>query len=92
MNDYPQITPNTLGDQAELLRIITRERPIDVSDFNNLQNRFMSGRKVGRIPSGSLDVDASDRVGDFNYTDQYFYLLVDNSGTAEWRRIALASW
>ena len=92
MNDYPSLSPDTPGTIEEILRIIVRERTIDVRDFNNLQNRFMSGRKVGKVPSGSLDVDTSDRVGDFNYTNQYFYLLVDNSGTAEWRRIALASW
>lgn len=92
MNDYPTITPNTEKDRIELLRLIVRERTNDINEFNNLQNRFMAGRKVAKVPTGSLDVADTDRVGDFNYDDQYYYLLVDNAGTAEWRRNALSSW
>lgn len=91
-NDYPNITPDTEENRSELLRIITRERTNDISTINNLKNVFMSGRKVGKVPTGASDVLDSDRVGDFNYDDQYYYILVDNAGTAEWRRTALASW
>ena len=90
MNDYPQLTPEKDEDAKELLRIITRERANDINDFNNLKNRFMSGRKVGRIPTGATDVLDSDRVGDFNFDDQYYYLVsTDGSGNAIWARIAL---
>lgn len=92
MNDYPQITPETFDDIVELLRIITRERTIDINDFNNLKNVFMRGRKVGKIPAGATDIDPSDRVGDFNADDSYFYIVVENGGSAEWRRAALGSW
>lgn len=82
----------TLEDVLRWIRYVNKERPNDVNDFTNLKNIFMSGRKVAKVASGSLDVDPSDRIGDFNYTDQYFYILVNNAGTAEWRRATLASW
>lgn len=91
MNDYPQLTPDNPESVKELLRTITEERLNDVKDFDNLQNRFMSGRKTGKVPTGANDVSDIDRVGDFNYdfTSGYYYLLVDNSGTAVWARMPL---
>lgn len=80
------------NDTDVVLRDICRQRKTDVSDFNNLKNIFMSGRKVAKIPSGAADISSADRVGDFNYTTGYLYICVDNSGTAEWRRVALSSW
>lgn len=70
---------------------ITRLRRQDVAEFNNLPNVFIEGRKVGKIPTGSSDT-TGDRVGDFNYDASYMYICVDNSGTAEWRRVAIGSW
>lgn len=92
MKNYPSIVPDTEKDIKELLRYVVKERTNDVNDFNNLKNVFMSGRKTGKIPVGSSDVTNADRVGDFSFDVSYFYILVDNAGTAEWRRIALASW
>ena len=91
MNDYPNLSPDDEKDAKELLRTITLERAQDIKDFDNLQNRFMSGRKVGRIPTGASDISDTDRVGDFNYdfATGYYYLVVDNSGTAVWARVAL---
>lgn len=91
MKSYPKIKLQTLGDVIEILNDITKERKTDVSEFNNLKNTFISGRKVGKIPTGAADVAATDRVGDFNYDASYLYLCVDNSGAA-WRRVALSSW
>lgn len=91
MNDYPNIVPRTVDDIKDLLRMITRERPNDINDFTNIENRFMRGRKVGKIPTGAADIAATDRVGDFNYdyATGYYYLVVDNAGTAVWSRIPL---
>ena len=90
MNDYPQITPETIEDIKQLLRIITRERTLDVADFSNLKNVFMSGRKVGKVPTGASDVDPTDKVCDMNYDDAYFYVLtLDGLGAAVWGRMPL---
>lgn len=88
---YNFIENATPEDLAAFCREAARLREQDVEQFNNLSNVFMSGRKVGKIPTGSSDVAATDRVGDFNYDVNYLYLCVDNSG-ATWRRITLGSW
>ena len=92
MKSYPSIVRRTLDGIADVVEFIVRERDKDVRDWNNLQNIFVNGRKVGKIPTGSADVDPSDRVGDFNVTTTYAYYLVDNAGTAVWRRVAVGAW
>lgn len=88
---YDLIPNDTVEQLGEFCRSVARIREEDIQDFNNLSNVFMRGRKVGKIPTGSTDVAATDRLGDFNYDASYLYLCVDNSG-ATWRRIALGSW
>lgn len=92
MREYPSLSPNDLKSALELLNYIVKERPRDILDFINLKNIFMSGRKVGKIPTSSLDIANTDRIGDFNYDDQYMYLVVLSGSDAEWRRITLSSW
>lgn len=92
MQPYPQNIDTTIESVTDSLRTIARLRAEDITDRNSFPAIFMKGRKVGKLPSSSSDVVASDRVGDFNYTASYLYILVDNSGTASWRRAALGSW
>lgn len=92
MKNFPNVQPDNDDDIELLLRYILKERQNDVKDFDNLNNNFISGRKVGKIPTGAADVSSSDKVGDFNYDVNYIYIVVNNAGTAQWRRAALASW
>lgn len=87
---YSVAVESTLESLVNFCKDITRLREEDVAEFNNLSNIFISGRKVGKIPSGSSDT-TGDRVGDFNYDASYIYLCVDNGGTAAWRRVAIGS-
>ena len=89
MEPYPQIYDKE--NVLDFCKAIARERGNDITDFTNLPNIFMQGRKVQKVPSASNDVAATDRIGDFNYDASYLYLVVDDSG-AEWRRVALATW
>ncbi len=89
MNDYPTLNLEDPKDVQEVIRTIVEERSTDVKDFDNLQNRFMSGRKSGKLPVGASDVSDTDRVGDFNTDNAYFYIVVNDAGTAKWARIAL---
>jgi hypothetical protein len=91
MKAYP-LFDKTLDGIFKFLDFVVRERKNDVNDFINLKNNFISGRKVGKIPMGAADIDVSDRVGDFNYDTDFIYIVVDNSGTAEWRKVALINW
>lgn len=84
MNKFMDISG--ADDLVEFAKNISRERLRDISDFDNLQNIFMRGRKVGKTPTASNDTTDS-RVGDFNYDSTNFYFCIDNSGTAAWRKI-----
>lgn len=93
MKLYPILKDDTLKGVFEWLKYVVRARSEDVQEFNNLPNIFISGRKVGKVPSASNDVVADDKLGDFNAdgTTGYAYFLVDNTGTAEWQRAKLGS-
>ena len=92
LKDYPYYSAETLEDVKEQLRLITNTRKDDISTISQITSSFISGRRVGKIPSSSIDVEVTDKVGDVNYDADYFYILIDDSGTPAWRRIALATW
>lgn len=92
LRDYPYWPAESLPDVRQQMREIANIRKDDITQFANLPSVFIAGRKVGRVPTGSADVLATDRVGDVNWTTGFLYILVDNAGTATWRRVALASW
>lgn len=87
----PYLAIHDSNDLEEFARTAARLRLDDITDFTNLPNVFISGRKVEKVPNNSSDVTPEDRVGDFNTTGAYLYVLVD-SGGAVWRRVALSSW
>lgn len=92
MNVFPLRITDDTRNHSDALRRIARERENDVQDWYNLPSRFMAGRKVDKIPTGSANVTDTDKLGDFNYSTTYLYICVDNAGTLAWRRVALASW
>lgn len=93
MNPYQDITGRALPDVYNSVEEMIRERRYDVQDYDNLTQRFILGRLVGKIPTGALDTDPSDKIGDFNVAydgaDTYMYYLVDISGTATWARVLM---
>ena len=90
--DYPYWPAESIDEIKELLRQITNTRKDDIVTISQITSSFVSGRKVGKIPTSSMDVEVVDKVGDVNYDADYFYILIDDSGTPAWRRIALATW
>lgn len=90
--DYPYWAAKTLEDIKEQLLQIANIRKDDITLINNLPNIFIGGRKVGKIPTSSADIAPTDRVGDVNYDVNYLYIVIDNAGTATWRRATLGSW
>ena len=94
MRSFQKLLPfnaNSLGDIYNILKFIIQERNSDIRDKTNLPNIFISGRKVGKIPTSSTDIVDTDKVGDINYDANYLYICVNDSG-AVWRRIALTTW
>lgn len=90
--DYPYWPAETIDDVKTQMRQIASVRKDDITVIQNLPNIFISGRKTGRIPTSSADVVNGDKVNDFNWDTGFLYILVDNTGTGEWRRVALSSW
>lgn len=93
MQPYPKILNKTVESNTDALLQIGRLREEDIRDRNNFPNVFMQGRLVGKVPTSSADIAATDRIGDYNIQDDYFYTCVsDGAGGAVWRRIAQGSW
>ncbi len=90
--DYPYWAAETQDDVKEQLRQITNIRKDDITVIKNLPQSYIYGRKVGKIPTSSADVVSTDKIGDVSYDINYIYILVNNAGTAVWRRTALGSW
>lgn len=92
LKDYPYWAAETLEHVKDQLGQICHIRKDDITQVQNFTSIFVTGRKVGKIPSASNDVSPTDRLGDMNYTASYLYILIDNSGTPEWRRFTAGSW
>ena len=93
MKPWPRDIKKTNESIVSALNYMVRARKDDITEFDNLGNVFISGRKVDRIPTGSTDIVATDSVGDFNYDENYIYILViDGSSNIVWRRASLGSW
>lgn len=86
--DYPTIGNNKVND---VLNKITEIRKQDIVEFRNLEQRFIRGRKVNKIPQSSTDVVPGDLVGDFSFSDTNLYILVNSSGNLEWRTASLGT-
>lgn len=89
ISTWPKEVNETIPDIISVLRYMLREREKDILEFNNLQNVFIRGRKVDRIPTSSADVIAGDKIGDFNYDENYIYILPDG---VSWKRVGLSTW
>ena len=88
INDYPKPTSENILTFCEFVK---QERVTDLQDWDNLPKRFISGRKVNKIPTSSADVTSEDRLGDVNYTASYLYILVYDGTNNVWRRVSIGA-
>lgn len=61
-------------------------------EFDRLPTKYVKGRnRTGErtVPAAFDDVEAPDREGDVILADDYFYFLVNDSGTLKWARFAV---
>lgn len=93
MQKYPDISGTSKLEQviAAFKQIVKIRNSDDIQAFTNLNKTLIIGRLTARVPSASNDVIEGDLVGDFCPTATYLYMLVANSGTPAWRRIAMGS-
>lgn len=92
MDPYIKVLSETTKDLALVLRDIVKKRQADIDDFSNLRSSVFI--KTTRVPSASNDVLDSDNINNMSYdaTTGYLYILGDNAGTLQWRRVQLATW
>jgi len=91
LQNYPASTDMSFSGCITALQKISQIRQNDQVQWNNLNNQFISGRRVTRVPTTSSNVLATDNVGDFNVTATYAYFCINNSGTVEWVRVAVGT-
>lgn len=86
---YPNIPVRPSDDDVHgWVRFATRERATDLQDYNNLDS---TRSRVYSAPSSSTDMRGTEKVGDVAADSSYFYVVVDNAGSLEWRRVAVSS-
>ncbi len=91
MRVYPTLTKSDNKSLMDAINQISRLRKDDVAAWNNLTQVFISGRKVGTIPSGSTVTAVTDREGDFNYDSAHAYLAETIGSTLMWARWAIST-
>lgn len=75
----------------QVIERLSMQWPLLVETIDGLPEKYLTARKVGKVPVDSSDVDPTDREGDINWSATDFFILVDNSGTLEWRTASLTS-
>jgi len=88
---YPEVLfdRDIIPALQEIARIRENE---DVSEFENLNNRFVAGRgrfKQRSAPTAPNDVLSTDNLGDILNDDLYEYKLLEIGGVLLWDRRTL---
>lgn len=97
MNKYPPLTNNEYKSILDWINNVQQQRSKDVTDWDSLLQTYIHGRNRTyindrNVPTSSADTAVTDAEGDVMYDTNYLYILVNNSGTLVWRRVALAAW
>lgn len=80
---YPYWVAETLEEVKKQLREICNLRKDDITQAGNLNNTFIGGRSVGKIPANSADVAATDRINDISRDNTSTYVL-QNTASPQW--------
>lgn len=91
LRQWPRLTNDETRSIASVLKFMIQERGNDISEFQNLPNIFVRGRKVSKVPVDSNDIEATDLEGDINYSGNTMWVCVNEGGLLKWKRITLAS-
>lgn len=88
---YPRLHSMELPEVVNVLNYISGLRNEDLGDFNDLNSRFISGRRTYRSPTSATDILPTDKEGDIVFTTGNIFWLVDiGGGTLEWRNVYLS--
>lgn len=79
----------TIEEVYDWIRQVTRERDIDLEDYNNQVSTNVT--YYNYTPSSSTDLIGTEKAGDIAVSTSYLYVVVDNAGTLRWQRVATAT-
>jgi hypothetical protein len=90
MRDLHPVLPSnpTSADFYRWIEEVTRSRNGDLDDFNAQQRE---NPRIFDAPSSSTDTIGTEKVGDIAADSGFLYVVVDNAGILEWRRVAISS-
>lgn len=88
--EYKLLSDNAeLEDALSWIKQATRERGIDIEDYE--QQVATNVVYYSYTPSSSSDLIGTEKAGDIAADTSYIYVVVDNSGTLQWQRVATAT-
>lgn len=88
-NKFVTLSPKASNqDVIEWCADVARNRDFDVADY---QNQVAYNPVIYAVPASSSDLRGNEKAGDIAVDASYFYIVVDDSGTLEWRRAAIGT-
>lgn len=78
----------TLEDIVFWIEEVSRIRSSDVDDY---AVQVRENPRIFSAPANSADIKGTEKVGDIAADASYLYVVVDDSGALEWRRVAIGS-
>lgn len=78
----------TIDDIVFWIEEVSRIRSSDVDDY---AVQVRENPRIFSAPTSSTDIKGTEKVGDLAADASYFYVVVDNGGDLEWRRVAISS-
>lgn len=88
-NLYRNININAqMPEILDWIRDATRNRRFDLDDYNRQDTTLPV---IFDAPSSSSDIIGTEKAGDISADANFLYIVVDNAGTLEWRRVAISS-
>lgn len=86
--DAKKVSENIEGLQKWVLNA-TRAREVDLQDYNNQKSQ--NPVFYNYIPASSSDLLGTEKAGDMAADTSHLYIVVNNSGTLEWQRVAIST-
>lgn len=88
--NYKILPPNATPEEIkDWIREATRERELDLADYNNQVSTNVV--YYDYTPSSSSDLIGTEKAGDIAASTSYLYVVVDNAGTLRWQRVATST-
>lgn len=91
MKPYAPLVNVSLSGIAAWLLGISKQRTDDVTEINNLKNRYLLGRirSDRSFPASHSDVNVTDKENDIVRSATFQVVLFNDGGTLKWARSAL---